>query len=108
MKKLSSLRPLFAVLVVTLTLLGGSVVAWSVERASSEPSAAASVGVVNINTASAEQLAASLSGVGKARAQAIVEYRQQHGLFTDKNQLLNVKGIAEATLTKNSAVIVLE
>ena len=65
---------------------------------------AASVSV-NINTDSVEEIAAALIGVGIAKAEAIVEYREQHGPFTDKSQLTNVKGIGEATLQKNISVI---
>jgi len=36
---------------------------------------------VNLNTASAEQLAALLTGIGQSRAEAIVRYREQHGAF---------------------------
>lgn len=56
---------------------------------------------VDINTASAEQLAAALSGVGQVRAEAIVQYREEHGPFTSVEQLLQVQGIGEATLEKN-------
>lgn len=64
--------------------------------------------VVNVNTASAQQLAAALRGVGERRAQAIVAYRDQHGPFTDIEQLLEVKGIGSSTLQQNKALIVLE
>ncbi|MFZ5654097.1 MAG: ComEA family DNA-binding protein [Pseudomonadota bacterium] len=58
-------------------------------------------GTVNINSASAEELAAGLVGVGPAKAQAIVSYREANGPFTDKSQLLLVKGIGEAILKQN-------
>lgn len=60
---------------------------------------------VNINTGSAEEIAEALIGVGMKKAQAIVDYREQHGPFTDTSQLTNVKGIGEATLKKNLSVI---
>jgi len=56
---------------------------------------------VNINTATAEQLADNLSGVGPAKAQAIVAYRNTKGLFTSVEQLVEVKGIGKATVDKN-------
>ncbi len=65
---------------------------------------AASVSV-NINTGSAEEIAEALIGVGMKKAQAIIDYREQHGPFTDKSQLVNVKGIGEATVKKNLSVI---
>jgi len=63
---------------------------------------------VDLNTATAEQLAEALQGVGPAKAEAIVEYRQQHGPFTSIDQLLQVQGIGEATLEKNRDQLVLQ
>lgn len=63
------------------------------------------VKTVNINKDDAGTLAAVLHGIGLAKAEAIVKYREENGLFTDKQQLLNVKGIGEATLKKNEALI---
>ena len=57
---------------------------------------------VNINTASAEIIAETLSGIGLKKAQAIVEWRESHGKFTHKEQLTAIKGIGEATLAKNN------
>ena len=63
---------------------------------------------VNINTADATTLARVLKGVGQARAEAIVQYRQEHGEFVDIYELANVKGIAERTVEMNAERIVLE
>ena len=64
--------------------------------------AAAQAGeAVNINTASAEQIAASLDGIGLSKAQAIVQYRDRHGGFKHRDELINVKGIGLATVEKN-------
>lgn len=60
---------------------------------------------VNVNTADAETLAAVLDGVGLARAQAIVEYRQAHGSFSDIYDLANVKGIGDRTVELNETRI---
>lgn len=57
--------------------------------------------LLSINQASAESLATSLNGIGLAKAQAIVEWREQHGEFTSLEQLLEVKGIGEKTLERN-------
>ena len=59
------------------------------------------VAAVNINQASAVELAEKLEGIGEARAQLIIEYREQHGPFTSVDQLLNIKGIGLAILEKN-------
>lgn len=60
---------------------------------------------VNINEASAEQLAEVLSGVGEAKANAIVEYRAKHGSFNSLDELAEVKGIGTSVLAKNSSKI---
>ncbi|MBR6513020.1 MAG: helix-hairpin-helix domain-containing protein [Clostridia bacterium] len=54
---------------------------------------------VNINTATAEELE-TLSGIGPAKAQAIVAYRETNGPFSSVNELVNVSGIGEKTLAK--------
>lgn len=66
------------------------------------------VETVNINTADATTLARVLKGVGQARAEAIVQYREEHGEFVDMYELANVKGIAERTVEMNAERIVLE
>ncbi len=56
---------------------------------------------VNINQASAELIAEVLTGIGLKRAQAIVSFRDSHGPFKSAEDLLQVKGVGEATLQKN-------
>jgi competence protein ComEA len=56
---------------------------------------------VNINIASAEELAENLKGVGPKKAMAIVEYREANGPFYTPEELINVKGIGPKTLEKN-------
>lgn len=65
-------------------------------------------GPVNVNTADAETISAELSGIGLARAAAIVAYRKEHGPFRSIEELLNVKGIGERTLELNAENIRLE
>ena len=60
---------------------------------------------VNINTASAEELADVLTGVGEDRAKAIVEYRDSQGPFETMEELTEVKGVGDATLAKNASRI---
>jgi competence protein ComEA len=56
---------------------------------------------VNVNTADAETISASLQGVGLSKARAIVEYRQKHGPFRSADDLSLVKGIGERTVELN-------
>jgi competence protein ComEA len=63
---------------------------------------------VNINTASAEELSEHMTGVGETRAQAIVAYREQHGAFTQVEDLLAVDGIGERTLERNRDRLIVE
>ena len=58
-------------------------------------------GSVNINTATAELLALELKGVGSKRAQAIVDYRREHGPFQSAEQLQEIKGIGAAIVEQN-------
>jgi len=64
-------------------------------------------GPVNLNSADAETLARELNGIGTARAQAIVEYREQYGAFTSADELLNVSGIGMHILEDNRDNIVI-
>jgi len=56
---------------------------------------------VDINTASAAELARELSGIGKIKAQRIVEYRDKIGGFVELGQLTEVKGIGTKILERN-------
>ncbi|MBT0729694.1 ComEA family DNA-binding protein [Rosenbergiella nectarea] len=55
---------------------------------------------VNLNTADAATLAAQLNGVGLRKAQAIIEYREKYGLFTDVKQLIEVPGFGESLVSR--------
>lgn len=59
--------------------------AWAGAALATEP--------VDINSASAETLAATISGVGLKRAQAIVDYRAQNGPFQSVDDLARISGI---------------
>nr|WP_087506815.1 ComEA family DNA-binding protein [Neiella marina] len=60
---------------------------------------------VNINAANAETIADRLNGIGLVKAQAIVDYRQQHGPFDSIEELTLVVGIGEALVEKNRAYL---
>jgi len=62
---------------------------------------------VNVNSASAEEIAESLKGVGLSKAEAIVNYRNEHGQFKHIDELVNVKGIGIRTVDINREYILL-
>lgn len=59
---------------------------------------------IDINTATAEQLM-TLKGIGKKKAQAIIQYRDTHHGFRSIEELDNVKGIGSKLLGANLARI---
>ncbi|MBZ2188154.1 helix-hairpin-helix domain-containing protein [Alcanivorax sp. JB21] len=61
--------------------------------------------VVNINQASAAELAEALEGVGLTRAEAIVADREQHGPYASAEDLRRVSGIGPATIERNKSYI---
>lgn len=61
---------------------------------------------ININTSSLKELE-TLPGVGPSRAQAILDYRQQEGPFSTREELMNVSGIGEKTFETLQELITL-
>lgn len=55
--------------------------------------------VVNLNTADIKQLC-TLPGIGESRAGDIIAYRQEHGGFSEIEEIMNVTGIKESTYNK--------
>jgi competence protein ComEA len=91
--------PLAAIFAALLTVIGtmSAVAEETVESAQVQQE----VSKVSLNSATAEEISEALVGVGPARAELIVQYREQHGAFTSAEQLLEIKGIGVATLEKN-------
>jgi len=58
---------------------------------------------LDLNTASAPELAAALSGVGPKKAEAIVTYREQNGEFQSVDEITQVSGIGPKLLEANRA-----
>lgn len=107
------LRKTIVTLATSLTLAG--MISMPAAASFATPSLAQQASVVqaignklNINTASAQELAAALTGIGVKKAEQIIRLREQLGGFTELEQLLDVKGIGLKTLEKNQALISLE
>jgi competence protein ComEA len=60
---------------------------------------AVSTEVVNLNSASAAQIA-SLPGIGPKTADLVVEYRTKNGPFKKIEEVMNVRGIGEKSFLK--------
>ena len=68
---------------------------------------AAEVQKININTASAEELA-QLKGIGPSHAAKIVAYREKNGAFKMPEDLMQVSGIGQKTFDTNQELIIVE
>ena len=60
-------------------------------------------GPVDVNTADAKTLARELDGVGMAKAEAIVSYREKNGPFKSADDLAKVKGLGKKLIEQNKA-----
>lgn len=92
--------------VLLLSCMASLPIAVSAAESAKSPGAAveaaqAEVSTVNINTADLDVLQRELVGVGKVKAQAIIDHRNANGPFASADELLEVKGIGAAILEKN-------
>ena len=85
---------------------GERVVIPSEEEAASmaEHAGAVDTGLVNINTASAEQLM-TLPGIGESKARDIIRYREESGGFQTIEDIMKISGIKEAVFRKIQSLI---
>ena len=100
-------RILFINLAIVLTLVflfaGGVYAKDDAKKKTTAPKTAVTTSdaaKVNINKASKEELT-QLDGIGPAKAERIVTYREKNGKFENPEDLMNVTGIGEATFKKN-------
>jgi competence protein ComEA len=93
-------------MIAALLMLGLANVGVVAQESSRSPGAksAPAQASVNLNTATAAQLE-TLPGVGPATAQRILEYRQENGGFKKIEELMNVRGIGEASFLKLKALV---
>jgi competence protein ComEA len=71
-------------------------------------SSVTSAAPVNINTASAEEMSEALNGIGLSKAQAIVDYREAYGLFSQADEIVFVRGVGESTYENNKKDILVK
>ncbi len=96
MKDLVWLQLLLAAIVLSFSPVAGAQTAESEQQLQQ----------LDINSADAAAIAATLDGVGMVKAQEIVAYREMFGHFRSVDELLAVQGIGAATLEKNRHRIV--
>ena len=64
-------------------------------------------GLVNLNTATQSDLE-SLPGIGPARAQAIIAFREQNGFFVAVEEITAVSGIGQGILDNLQGLITVD
>ena len=98
-------RTLIVPLAMLALLLGGASTVTAQDASPVAPAKAApAAAIINLNTATAAQIA-TLPGIGAKTAERIVEHRQQNGGFKKVEELMNVKGIGEKSFLKLKALI---
>ncbi|WP_460418444.1 ComEA family DNA-binding protein [Pseudomonas sp. microsymbiont 2] len=103
------LLPLFAVLPLTLNAAPANQAASAALSVTHQVEGVAGSQVkTDLNSADALTLQQNLNGIGKAKAEAIVAYREAHGPFQSVDELLEIKGIGNALLERNRDRLVVE
>lgn len=87
------------VLAVLVGLAAGNSFVEAAPTASGAKATATAAAPVDLNQATESELT-SIPGIGPAMAQRILEFRKEHGPFTQVDDLLKVKGIGEKSLEK--------
>lgn len=95
MKKATLLAAVLSLSVLSLPALAATT------PTQSPPPSARTVNKINLNTASASELAQSFKGIGQKRAAAIVSYREAHGPFKSIDELAQVRGLGKAFVNRN-------
>jgi competence protein ComEA len=69
------------------------------EQESVKEGQSAADGLVNINTASTQELM-TLPGIGEAKSASIIAWREEHGAFQKSEDIMKISGIAEGVFSK--------
>lgn len=85
--------------VVFLSRLRADAASFSLQTLKVQSQAEAGEGMLNLNTAD-EELLTDLPGIGPVLAGRIIAWREENGAFTCPEDVMEVKGIAEATWAK--------
>ena len=93
---ISTLRNVFALVVLSLTLLAGA----------GQADTSSSGGKLDLNRATADQIEA-LPGIGAVKAAAILAVRDNRGGFASMEELEEVRGIGPALVKKLEPLVVL-
>jgi len=92
-----------AILGIAVSAAAASAQSKSTPKAATAATATAAA-PVNLNTATAEQLA-TIPGVGPKMAERIIDYRQKNGSFKKIEDLMNVSGVGEKSFLKMKPLI---
>ncbi len=87
-----------AIVLMTALVLFGSL-PLAAQMPATKTAAAAQTAVINLNTATAAQIA-TLPGIGPKTADLILQYRQKNGSFKKIEEIMNVRGIGEKSFLK--------
>lgn len=101
------MKLLITIISFMVLTLGSVSTAFATDATAAKTAKAESVipkNTININTADAVELT-RLKGIGVKKAEAIVAWRNENGNFKTVDDLLDVKGIGEATLEANREII---
>ena len=92
-------RPAIALMTVLMMFAPLTVTAQQAQRPTAQAPTAAEAQTINLNTATATQIA-TLPGIGPKTADLIVQYRQKNGPYKKIEEIMNVRGIGEKTFLK--------